>query len=453
MTSGGRVDLFTGKRILTVTQFTNLVSGILEENFDHVWVEGEVSNLSTPTSGHIYFTLKDANAQVRAVIFRASARILKFKIADGMQLIARGRVSVFAPRGEYQLITEYVEPKGIGALQLAFLQLKERLHKEGLFSESRKKPIPRLPQRVGIVTSPTGAAIHDILHVLDRRFSNIHLLLSPVRVQGEGAAAEIASAIRDFNKYGKVDVIIVGRGGGSIEDLWAFNEEVVARAIAESKIPIISAVGHEVDITISDLAADLRAPTPSAAAELVIATKAELSEKLTTQLFRLNRVINLILRESRGEVLALCKGLRDPSSLIDTLSQRYDYLLERLNTSITKQTDLREQKLELLLGRFSAVNPQKLVLTNVELVQSLYLRQGRAATNLMERFKKAVMLKSTALDNLSPLATLARGYSTVFRISDGQLIRDSSQITSGDHIGVQFAHGKAQCIVEQTTLD
>jgi exodeoxyribonuclease VII large subunit len=444
------VDIFSDKRILSVSQLTNLVTGVLEENFDHVWVEGEVSNLSTPNSGHIYFTLKDSSSQIRSVMFRASARILKFKISDGMHLIVRGRVSVFAQRGEYQLIADYLEPKGLGALQLAFIQLKERLYKEGLFDESQKKLIPRLPKVVGVVTSPTGAAIHDILNVLERRFSNIHVLLNPVKVQGEGAAEEVASAIRDFNQYGNVDVLIVGRGGGSIEDLWAFNEEVVARAIYKSKIPIISAVGHEVDITISDLVADLRAPTPSAAAELVIASKSELSETLTVQISRLNRAMNLKLKDARGEFLQLFNGLRGPSSQIENLSQRYDYLQERFVSCTTTIIDLRKRQLESFDGRLTLKNPRIIVEMYEEQLASLQSRQERAVAGRLERLKDCVGLHSTALQKLSPLATLGRGYSLAYRSSDGGLITDSVQINTGDRVDLYFAHGRAKCIVEQT---
>jgi exodeoxyribonuclease VII large subunit len=445
------VDIFSDKRILSVSQLTNLVTGVLEENFDHVWVEGEISNLSTPTSGHIYFTLKDSSSQIRAVMFRASARILKFKVSDGMHLIVRGRVSVFAQRGEYQLIAEYLEPKGLGALQLAFIQLKERLFKEGLFDESQKKPIPRLPKVVGVVTSPTGAAIHDILNVLERRFSNIHVLLNPVKVQGEGAAEEVASAIRDFNRYGNVDVLIIGRGGGSIEDLWAFNEEVVARAINKSKIPIISAVGHEVDITISDLAADLRAPTPSAAAELVIASKSELSETLAVQISRLNRAMNLKLNETRGKFLQLFNGLRGPSSQIQNLSQRYDYLQERFIGCTTTIIELHKRQLESFDGRLTSKNPRIIVEMYKEQLASLQSRQERAVTGRLERLKDSVGLHSTALQKLSPLATLGRGYSLTYRSSDGVLITDSGQINTGDRVDLYFAHGRAKCTVEQTS--
>ncbi len=296
------MELFSDRKILTVSRLTALIKGVLEENFEHVWVEGEISNLAMPVSGHLYFTLKDAAAQLRCVMFRASSRALRFKPKDGMGVVVRGRVSLFEPRGEYQLIVEYLEPQGIGALQLAFSQLKERLAKEGLFAEAHKKPIPRLPQRIGVVTSATGAAIHDILNVLNRRFANVEVLIYPVKVQGEGAAREIAQAVKDFNRYGNIDVMIVGRGGGSIEDLWAFNEEVVARAIYHSRIPVISAVGHEVDFTIADFVADLRAPTPSAAAELVVKSKAELDAELDALSHRLRQAIHRSLADCRGKV-------------------------------------------------------------------------------------------------------------------------------------------------------
>lgn len=448
---GGDVDLFSEKRILSVSQLTHLVTGVLEENFDHVWVEGEVSNLATPTSGHIYFTLKDANAQVRAVMFRASVRSIKFRLTDGMQLIVRGRISVFAQRGEYQLVAEYLEPKGIGALQMAFVQLKERLYKEGLFAESAKKAIPRLPERVGIITSPTGAAIHDILTVIERRFSNIHILLSPVRVQGEGAAEEIAAAIRDFNRYGNVDVLIVGRGGGSLEDLWAFNEEVVARAVFASSIPVISAVGHEVDITIADLVADLRAPTPSAAAELVISSKAELSENLSALVFRRNRAMTSIMKGTRREFSLLANGLKEPSRLTGNLSQRLDYLLERLVTSLSSIMNLHTLRLDNVTARLASRSPQSVIEQHKAELLSLYARQERALTGRVNRLKDSVAIRSAALQKLSPLATLGRGYSLTYRSADGILVTSSDQIITGDLVDLYFSRGRATCIVQQTS--
>jgi exodeoxyribonuclease VII large subunit len=355
------MNLFTDKRILSVSQLTRLITDVLEENFEHVWVEGEISNIATPASGHLYFTLKDAGAQIRCVLFRAAARSLKFKPADGMRLIVRGRVSVFAQRGDYQLLAEYMEPQGIGALQLAFIQLKERLAREGIFDESLKKPIPLLPSRVGIVTSPTGAAIHDILTVINRRFANIEILIAPVKVQGEGAAGEIAAAVRDFNRYREVDVLIVGRGGGSLEDLWAFNEEIVARAISASRIPVISAVGHEIDFTIADLVADLRAPTPSAAAELVVASKAELSSSLESMTFRLIRAIEAAIAALRSRQISAQGALRDPAMLIGHLVQRLDYLQERLTASMDDALERRVDRLAFLESHLGVQSPADLV--------------------------------------------------------------------------------------------
>ena len=265
------------KKILTVSELTLEIKHHLEEGFGEIWVEGEISNFRSPSSGHYYFTLKDGKSQIRGVIFRFMGRYLKFEPQDGLAVICRGKISVYEPRGEYQLILDYMEPKGIGALQLAFEQLKEKLEKEGLFDAARKKPLPLLPKKIGIVASPTGAAIRDLLNVIGRRFPNVGILINPVKVQGEGSAQEIASAIYELNTIPEIDVIVVARGGGSLEDLWAFNEEIVARAIDHSSLPVISAVGHEIDFTIADFVADLRAPTPSVAGELVVKDKAELS--------------------------------------------------------------------------------------------------------------------------------------------------------------------------------
>src|SRR6185369_15770810 len=320
------MDIFAEKTILTVPRLTALLRGVLEENFEQVWVEGEVSNLSQPTSGHIYFTLKDPGAQLRCVMFKSSARNLKFRLTNGMGLIARGRISVYDQRGEYQLMCEYLEPAGVGALQLAFMQLKERLAKEGLFDESHKRPLPAFPRRVGVITSSTGAAIHDILNVLKRRFASLEILLYPVRVQGEGAAVEIARVIDEMNRLGLADVLIVGRGGGSLEDLWAFNEEVVARAVHRSKLPVISAVGHETDWTICDFAADLRAPTPSAAAELVIASAEELRGKVEALSHRLRLLMEHRLAALEARLESMRRALHDPRTMLGHLAQRLDDL-------------------------------------------------------------------------------------------------------------------------------
>src|SRR5438128_8454761 len=298
------------RRVYSVTELTVRVRDLLEAEFFEVWVEGELSNCRVWTAGHLYFTLKDGASQIRAVIFRSALRYLKFKPADGLRVVARGRVSVYEPKGEYQLICEHLEPHGLGALQLAFDQLKKRLQEEGLFDAARKRPLPSLPRKIGIVTSLDGAAIRDIIKVLRRRYANAHLVICPARVQGEDAAPEIARALPQIGRVPGVDVVIVGRGGGSIEDLWAFNEEAVARAISRVPVPVISGVGHETDFTIADFVADLRAPTPSAAAELVVAAKDQFCNRIDTLRDRLRAAASVAPGDtvrvtlSRGEIEA-----------------------------------------------------------------------------------------------------------------------------------------------------
>lgn len=309
---------------------------LLESAFPAVWVEGEISNLTAHSSGHMYFSLKDENAVINCAMFRTENQTLKFAPKDGMQVLCSGRISIYDKQGKYQLYVQAMEPKGIGALQLAFQQLKERLEKEGLFDHSHKRPIPFLPNRIGIVTSPTGAAIRDILNISARRFQNVEIIINPVRVQGEGAASEISNAVLEFNEYGDVDVIIVARGGGSMEDLWPFNEEVVARAIYNSNIPVISAVGHEVDFTISDFVADFRAPTPSAAAELVIPEKKKLMTRLETAYRRLT---NSFLQK------------------INILKQRTDDLVHNLVIRIGHIVTLNNETFNTLLGKLEALSP------------------------------------------------------------------------------------------------
>jgi exodeoxyribonuclease VII large subunit len=442
------VELFAEKRILTVSQLNGLIRGVLEENFEHVWVEGEISNLAMPLSGHLYFTLKDAGGQVRCVMFRASSRALKFKAKDGMGVIVRGRVSVFEQRGEYQLIVEYLEPQGIGALQLAFIQLKERLAKEGLFAETRKKALPRLPQRIGVVTSATGAAIHDILNVLNRRFANVQVLLRPVRVQGEGAAEEIASAIRDFNTYREIDVMIVGRGGGSLEDLWAFNEEVVARAISQSKIPVISAVGHEVDFTIADFVADLRAPTPSAAAELVVRSKAELAAVLDAFSHRLALAMRRCLYECRGELSGLSRALKDPSLLLGHLAQRLDDLDERAGRAVRVMMLRRHEQLANLHNRLRLQNPALQIEQGKERLLGCGARLENAMERVLDRSRQAAAVSAGKLQALSPLATLARGFSITRKLPEMTIVTDSSRIEPGERLELTFQRGGALCRVE-----
>jgi exodeoxyribonuclease VII large subunit len=350
----------TGSRqVYTVTQITQKIKLILDTNFPGVWVEGEVSNFRQPTSGHIYFTLKDNFSQLRAVIFKNINMGLRFELRDGLSVICFGKVSVYQRDGLYQLYVERIEPKGIGALQLAFQQLKERLAKEGLFDLAHKRPIPFLPKRIGIITSPTGAVIRDMLNIIDRRFKDVEIIINPVRVQGEGAAEDIAQAIKELNLLGDIDTIILARGGGSLEDLWEFNEEIVARAIYNSKIPIISAVGHEIDWTISDFVADLRAPTPSVAAEMVLPKKEDLAGRIDQFLIRLKNTLLNKITFLRRHLNALKESyyLQAPKDLILQYQQRVDDLIRRLTTQIVYNLELQGSDLKSKIGKLEALSP------------------------------------------------------------------------------------------------
>ena len=443
------MDLFSEKTILTVSRLTALLRGVLEENFEQVWVQGEVSNLSQPSSGHIYFSLKDAGAQLRCVMFKGSVRNLKFRPADGMALITRGRISVYDQRGEYQLICEYLEPAGVGALQAAFAQLKERLAGEGLFDQGHKRALPCLPRRVGVISSATGAAIHDILNVLKRRFAALEILLYPVRVQGEGAALEIARAVDDMNRLGLADVLIVGRGGGSLEDLWAFNEEVLARALYRSAIPVISAVGHETDWTICDFVADLRAPTPSAAAELVIASADELRNQLDALYHRLVLALETRLSALESRVAALRRLLADPSAALGHLSQRMDDLIGRLELALRNSITRVRERFDRLEGQLLQHSPAVRV---EHLQQRLELLSGRAERLMLLRLEGAKQEfggNAARLEVLSPLATLARGYSVTTRLDDHSLVSDSGSLAIGDQLRISLRRGGVLCRVEQ----
>lgn len=442
------MELFAEKRILTVTQLTRLVKGVLEENFVHIWVEGEVSNFASPTSGHLYFTLKDAGAQIRCVMFRASAKSLRFRLADGMALVVRGRLTLYEQRGDYQLLVEYLEPKGIGALQLAFTQMKEKLAKEGLFAEERKRPLPQLPQCIGVVTSPTGAAIHDILTVLEQRGVPVSVLIAPVRVQGEGAARDIAQAIQDLNRCSDVDVIIAGRGGGSLEDLWAFNEEVVARAIAASRIPVVSAVGHEVDYSIADFVADLRAPTPSAAAEIVLRRKTELTGEVAELSRSLVSSCRRYLADARQQTATLARSLRDPSLLLGYMGQRLDDLEARLSLAARSATGRRRDGLTAYVTRLRLRHPAVELERRRERLGIVSLRLSASMGRTLERYREHLSLAAGSLHPLSPLATLGRGYSIVRR-PGGTVVTDSRTLALRDRLQLLFRQGEALCIVEE----
>jgi exodeoxyribonuclease VII large subunit len=442
------LDIFSEKTILTVSRLTALLRGVLEENFEQLWVQGEVSNLSYPSSGHCYFTLKDAGAQLRCVMFKSAIKNIKFRLTDGMALIARGRISVYDQRGEYQLICEYMEPAGIGALQTAFVQLKEKLAHEGLFAEAHKTTLPLFPRKIGVITSPTGAAIHDIINVLKRRFASLEVLLYPVRVQGEGSAAEIARAIDEMNRMAEVDILIVGRGGGSLEDLWAFNEEVVARAVYRSKIPIISAVGHETDWTICDFVADLRAPTPSAAAELVIASSDELRSRIEILSGRLRRSVENLLATQYGRLEGLRRALHDPRTMLGHLAQRMDDLNGRLESGLGAAVSRRRDRFERLRDALQHNDPKGKIDALRQRIMLLAVRGEGLLAQRLEVIRQRFGDNAARLEVLSPLKTLARGYAIATRDIDGTVVTDAGSLAAGELLLLRLYRGRARCRVE-----
>ena len=445
------------RKVYTVSDLTARIRELLEGEFGEVWVQGEVSNFKAAPSGHVYFTLKDPGAQLRAVLFKSSLRLLKFQPKDGLSVTARGRISVYDPRGEYQLVVDFLEPAGYGALQLAFQQLKAKLAGEGLFDAERKKPLPLLPRRIGLITSPRGAVIADMLRILRRRFENLDIVLYPVKVQGEGAAEEIVRALRYFNRPpdrqigGPADVLIVARGGGSIEDLWAFNEEKVARAIADSQVPVISAVGHETDFTIADFVADLRAPTPSAAAELVVQTKAQLTERIQTlqQSLRERLAYRLLgLRHRLGE-MARHRAFESVARLVRVRMQRTDELTYRVMDTARRQLSAILRRLESVQNRLARLNIARRLETDRR-------RQTAALTALQHAMRRAMDRRASRLDslrsqllNLSPLSVLERGYALAYG-PEGRLLRDAAQVAAGDSIDVRLAKGRLSARITKT---
>ncbi|MGO9245026.1 MAG: exodeoxyribonuclease VII large subunit, partial [Verrucomicrobiia bacterium] len=430
---------------------------LLEEKFPSLWVEGEVSNLRSPSSGHVYFTLKDANAQLAVVLFRGVAAKVGFPLKDGLQVIVFGDVSVYERSGQYQLVARRLLPKGLGALQLAFEELKQRLAKEGLFDAARKKPIPTLPQRIGLVTSPTGAAIHDFLNIINRRFPNVHIVINPVRVQGDGAANEIAAAIDEFNALhaaGRLplDVLIVTRGGGSLEDLWAFNEEVVARALARSKIPTISAVGHEIDFTISDFVADLRAPTPSAAAELVVKAKDEYARQIKQYQARLQKDLRLQLAEARQRFSTLASSyvFRRPTETIRQYQQQLDDYAHRLRRAPGATVTVHRARWETVAGKFKLLGPQALLVSWRQRLGSHEQRFQAAWARCTQATRHRLGQASTKLDLLSPNATLQRGYSITVVPETGRIVRSVTHVQPGTNISTKVLDGTFGSVVSLT---
>jgi len=430
------------RRVFTVRDLVGMVRTAVEREYTDIWIGGEISNYRPAESGHLYFTLKDGEAQLRVVMFRMQARLLRFQPDNGMEVLARGRVTVYESRGELQLIAEYLEPKGAGALQIAFEQLKAKLATEGLFDQSRKKPIPTLPRCIGIVTSPRGAAIHDILNVLRRRHASARLLIYPAQVQGEAAPSEVASGIRYFNKSRKVDVIMIARGGGSLEDLAAFNDEGLARMIAASELPVISAIGHETDFTIADFVADLRAPTPSAAAELVISARQHLEEQIGSLLRRLDHGIRyrLMLNRQRFQDLGEHRAVLRVTDAVRRREQRLDEWSTRLLASETNLLRGYRRRLEIAAVRVRHHDLRRLFQSMQKSLQAIHVLLPRAMrTALLSRRARWEQL-SARLDSLSPVKILDRGYAVVFD-PKGRPLVDSAQVKIGDEVKVRLARG------------
>ena len=441
---------FSSPKIYGVSEITAEVKSLLEGEFQDVLVEGEISNWTVSSAGHIYFALKDARAQMKCVCFRSRARLLRRRFADGNQVMVGGSLGVYEIRGEYCLYAESIEPRGIGSLQIAFERLKARLAAEGLFDEARKKPLPLLPRTIGIVTSPTGAAIHDILRTLSRRHESIRTLLFPAKVQGEGASEEIAAGIQALNRVPDVEVIIVGRGGGSIEDLWAFNEERVARAIFASRVPVISAVGHQVDFTIADFVADVRAPTPSTAAELVTSKREDLITQLGHFEGRLQRALQLRFSQWRNRILELSasRAFDSARSRIRSQHQWLDELGFRLNGWPQNYLGARRHHWRLTAHRLRSLDLQRMVDLKRE---ALTLSSERVTAQIhfaLQAFKARLSTQAGTLRTLSPAAVLNRGYS-ICREANGAILKEAARLRVGDPFSVTLSKGSIEGRAEQ----
>ena len=446
----GRGATGEGRRALTVSELTDRIQGVLETEFVDVWVEGEISNLKfMPSSGHYYFSLKDDKAQIKAVVWRTDARLLKFKPQDGMKVLARGQIRVYAPRGDYQISVQVLEPLGKGSLQQAFEELKERLGREGLFAPERKRPLPLLPRRIGVVTSPTGAVVRDILRVLRVRYANLEVVIYPCRVQGPEASGEIMAGIRALNRLGGLDVLMVARGGGSLEDLWPFNEEQVARALASSRIPTISAVGHETDYTIADFVADLRAPTPSAAAERVVQAKVDLTSRIASLERQLHAGMRLRLTRVRARVEAVTshRVFTAERGRVRNYAQRVDELHRRSETAAVRRLEKARDGLARLRERLEAFRLDRQLQARREHLQASEARLRRLFASGLQTRRASLGGLLGKLDTLSPLAVLSRGYALVWDASGAHLLRRASDAALGDEVRIRLHDGALRAAV------
>lgn len=436
------------RKVYSVSELTGKIKVLLEETYPFVWINGEISNFKIPASGHFYFTLKDDGAQISAVMFRGQNKKLRFLPENGMSVTGFGRISVYSPRGAYQIILEHIEPSGVGALQAAFEQLKARLSEEGLFDAVYKKPLPLLPQKIVLLTSATGAVVHDMIRVMRRRFPNLHLELIPVSVQGDKAVSDIIDAIRLLNKRNDADLAILARGGGSLEDLWPFNSEELARAVFASQIPIVSAVGHETDYTIADFVADYRAPTPSAAAEMVVPVKTELLERSTRLSSQLSGNLDRLIKEKRRHVTELTGRLVHPRRRLDDLRMRLDDYSERMQTAFAREIRQQKERLQWRRQRLFSNNPQQLIQARKQELTRLSDQLFTAGQTHINSNLLNLKSLNARLHALSPAAVLERGYSISRRFSDGTIIKAAPDVRIGELLEVLLARGTITCRVE-----
>ncbi|MBT8444130.1 MAG: exodeoxyribonuclease VII large subunit [Gammaproteobacteria bacterium] len=441
--------------IWSVSELNTEVRGLLEDHFPSLWITGEISNFARPASGHLYFSLKDDRAEVRCAMFRGQNRLLKFDPRNGDQVIVRARVTVYEPRGSYQLIVDHMEPAGEGLLLRRLEELKTRLQAEGLFDDSRKQPLPALPRRIGVVTSPTGAAIRDILQILERRFPAVPVVIYPVHVQGDRAQYEIAAAIETAADRGECDVLIVGRGGGSLEDLWAFNEERVARAIFACPIPIVSAVGHEVDFTIADFVADLRAPTPSGAAELVVPDARQWLQAFEAGEQRMKNALGRSVAMLRRQLAQLAGriGRRHPGLILQQHAQRLDELTQRMGQSQLRRLGLDRLRLDGIARRLRNAGPSRDVVARRQRLEHLHMRLAAAARKQLAEACGRAALLAAALDGVSPLKTLERGYAVITDAETGAVVRDAVTLKPGQRIDGRLARGHFEARIARIRKD
>ena len=442
-------DLLQKRKIYSISELSADIKRLLENKFPMVWISGEISNFKVPASGHAYFTLKDKKSQIAAVIFRGQLRQLRFKPNDGMTIIALGRVSVYEPRGTYQIILEYCEPMGVGALQMAFEQLKLKLHDEGLFAAEHKSAIPFFPVRIGVITSPTGAAIQDILNISNRRCANLMVDIYPVRVQGPEAAAQIVAAIALADRLKRNEVLIIARGGGSLEDLAAFNDENVARAIFACDIPVVSAVGHETDFTISDFVADLRAPTPSAAAEIVVPVKDELRARSLELSVRAQRAVSLTLHRLQERVTHARRSLVHPGQKIQEMQLHLDHLSGRLRRALAsgfQQKQAACQKTLKTLARLSPLQQTSLYKSKVERIRHNILQSFNFTLVTNRQRLQAVQ---GLLQAVNPVAILERGYSITRTLPQKEVVKDAKRLRAGQLLEIQLARGRVDVQVQK----